>query len=144
MALSTVAVVLPHRTAMFELGVVTEVFGVDRTDDGVPAIDFRACSERPGEPLEMRNGLSIITSHGLSDADDADLVVAPAYDYDHPPSEAIIDVFRRAHARGAWVLSVCSGAFVLGEAGLLDGRDCTTHWRYSRPSSRPEIGRAHV
>ena len=87
MALSSVAVVLPHRTAMFELGVVTEVFGVDRTDDGVPPMDFRACSERPGEPLEMRNGMSIITPYGLADADDADLVVAPAYDYDQPASE---------------------------------------------------------
>ena len=131
MALSTVAVVLPQRAMMFELGVVTEVFGVDRTDDGVPPIDFRACSERPGEPLHLRNGISLTTSHGLSDADDADLVVAPAYDYDEPPSEAIVDVFRRAHARGAWVLSVCSGAFLLGEAGLLDGRACTTHWRHT-------------
>jgi AraC family transcriptional activator FtrA len=131
MALTSVAVVLPHRTAMFELGVVTEVFGADRTDDGVPPIEFRVCSERPGEPLEMRNGLSIITPFGLADADQADLVVAPAYDYDQPPSEEIIDVFRRAHARGAWVLSVCSGAFLLGEAGLLDGRSCTTHWRHT-------------
>lgn len=131
MALSSVAVVLPNRTAMFELGVVTEVFGVDRTNDGVPPFSFRACSENPGEPLEMRNGISITTSHGLPDAEDADLVVAPAYDYAHPPSEAVIEVFRRAHARGAWVLSVCSGAFLLGEAGLLDGRSCTTHWLYT-------------
>ncbi|MEO7350846.1 MAG: DJ-1/PfpI family protein, partial [Marmoricola sp.] len=131
MALTSVAVVLPNNPAMFELGVVTEVFGVDRTDDGVPRIEFRACSERPGEPIEMRNGIAITTSHGLADADDADLVVAPAYDFDTPPSEAVVDVFRRAHARGAWVLSVCSGAFLLGEAGLLDGRTCTTHWRHT-------------
>ena len=49
MALTSVAVVIPHRPAMFELGVVQEVFGVDRTDDGVPRIDFRVCAERPGE-----------------------------------------------------------------------------------------------
>ncbi|HZJ06496.1 MAG TPA: helix-turn-helix domain-containing protein [Nocardioidaceae bacterium] len=131
MALSRVAVVLPHGPAMFELGVVTEIFGVDRTDDGVPPFDFRACSERPGQPIEMRNGISITTSHGLADADDADLVVAPAYDYENLPSEAVLDVFRRAHARGAWVLSVCSGAFLVGEAGLLDGRNCTTHWMHT-------------
>jgi AraC family transcriptional activator FtrA len=131
MALSRVAVVIPQRPMLFELGVVNEVFGVDRTEDGVPLIDYRACSEHPGEPISMSNGVSITTSHGLADAEDADLVVAPAYDYDNPPSEAVLDVFRRAHARGAWVLSVCSGAFLLGEAGLLDGRACTTHWRHT-------------
>jgi AraC family transcriptional activator FtrA len=131
MALSSVAVVLPHRTAMFELGVVTEVFGTDRTDDGVPPIEFRVCAEHPGEPLETENGMSILAPYGLADADGADLVVAPAYDYSRPPSQEIIEVFRRAHARGAWVLSVCSGAFLLGEAGLLDGRSCTTHWRHT-------------
>jgi AraC family transcriptional activator FtrA len=136
MALSTVAVVIPQHPALFELGVVTEVFGADRTDDGVPAIDYRACSETPGVPIQMRNGISITTSHGLADADEADLVVAPAYDYDMPPSEAVLDVFRRAHERGAYVLSVCSGAFLLGEAGLLDGRSCTTHWMHTAELKR--------
>ena len=131
MALSTVAVVVPQSPALFELGVISEVFGIDRTDEGVPPIDYRACSERPGEPIGMINGLTLTTSHGLADADDADLVVAPASDLDLPPSEAVLDVFRRAHARGAWVLSVCTGAFMLGRAGLLDGRSCTTHWRHT-------------
>ncbi|MCW2808760.1 MAG: hypothetical protein JWQ93_2715 [Marmoricola sp.] len=131
MALSTVALVLPEHPAMFEMGVVTEIFGIDRTDDGVPLIDFRVCSQRPGEPLTMRNGITITTSHGLADADDADLVIAPAYDESTLLTEEFLDVFRRAHARGAWALSVCSGAFILGQAGLLDGRSCTTHWRHT-------------
>jgi transcriptional regulator GlxA family with amidase domain len=136
MSLSSVAVVIPPRPSFFELGVVHEVFGVDRTDDGVPPIDFRSCSERPGEPIAMDHGLSITTAHGLADAEGADLVVAPAYDYDEPASQEVLDVFRRAHARGAWVLSVCSGAFLLGEAGLLDGRSCTTHWMHTDELSR--------
>jgi len=73
MSLSTVALVVPERATLFELGVVHEVFGIDRTDDGVPPFDFRACSERPGEPIAMANGMSLTTSHGLADAAD-DLV----------------------------------------------------------------------
>lgn len=139
MTLSTVAAVLPHRPAMFELGVVTEVFGIDRTDDGVPPIDFRICAETPGVPVESAQpGFMLTASHGLDALDDADLVCVPAYDHSTPTSPAILDAVRNAHARGAWILSVCSGAFLLGEAGLLDGRRCTTHWRHA-----DELARAH-
>ena len=131
MTLRTVAVVLPPRPGFFEVAVLHEVFGVDRTDDGVPPIELRVCSERPGEPLEAGNGMTITAPYGLDAVRGADLVCAPAYDEAEPPSEAILEVFRQAHADGAWILSVCSGAFLLGEAGLLDGRSCTTHWRHT-------------
>ena len=101
MALRSVAVIVPDRPALFELGVVHEVFGVDRTDDGVPPIAYRVCSERPGEPITLENGLTLTTEHGLEGAEGADLVVAPAYDYGTVPSEAVLEVFRQAHARGA-------------------------------------------
>jgi transcriptional regulator GlxA family with amidase domain len=67
---------------------------------------------------------------GLERVADADLVAVPAMPRDQPVPPAVLEALRSAHARGARIMSVCSGAFVLGEAGLLDGRECTTHWLY--------------
>ena len=151
MPLTTVAVILTEHPDVFGLGVAHEVFGVDRTDDGVPAFDYRVCSERPGEPLEADNGLLISAPHGLDAARDADLVIATSYNpgprLRGTASEPLRRAFVDARARGAWVLSMCTGAFLLGEAGLLDGRTCTTHWRhaaaltaaYPRASVDPDV-----
>jgi AraC family transcriptional activator FtrA len=129
--LRTVAVVLIDGIAPFELGVLSEVFGIDRTDEGVPAIEFLVCGERPGEPLTTGIGVTITPHHGLDGLARADLVAVPAFDVrvDYPP--AVLAAVRAAADRGAIVLSVCSGAFLLAEAGLLDGRRCTTHWRHA-------------
>jgi len=129
--LKTVAAVLIDQLAPFEFGVICEVFGLDRTDDGVPPIEFRVCGEQPGKPLRATiPGVMLTPSHGLDGLDGADLVALPASSVrgDYPP--AVLDALRDAHARGATLLSVCSGAFLLGATGLLDGRHCTTHWRY--------------
>jgi len=131
MALRSVAVVLQDPVAMFEFGVLSEVFGIDRTDDGVPPFDFRVCSERPGEPLRADGGTTLVAPLGLDAAADADLVAIPASSSADHPSEAVMQVVRDAVERGAYVLSVCSGAFTLAAAGVLDGRECTTHWRHS-------------
>ncbi|WP_034087347.1 helix-turn-helix domain-containing protein [Streptacidiphilus albus] len=128
--LKTVASMLIEGTAPFEFGVLCEVFGIDRTDDGVPPIEFRVCGERPGEPLQMSVPAQIVPAFGLDALDDVDLVAVPAalIRGEYPP--AVLDAVRAAHARGATLLTVCSGAFVLGATGLLDGRRCTTHWRH--------------
>ena len=129
--LKTIAVVIQEPVAAFELGVLCEVFGIDRTDDGVPAFDFRVCASRPGEVLRSTGGIGIVATHPLAAARDADLVAIPAGPTEGPFDEGVLDVVRDAAARGARVLSVCSGAFTLGAAGLLDGRECATHWRYA-------------
>ena len=126
---SVVAVVMPG-VAPFELGVVCEIFGIDRRDTGGPAFDFTVCTEHPGA-MATKIGIDIVVHADLSCAATADLVVVPAYGRDRPVPEAVLDVLRAAEARGAWVMSVCSGAFALGRAGLLDGRRCTTHWMYT-------------
>ncbi|MGW5645421.1 GlxA family transcriptional regulator [Saccharopolyspora sp. NPDC003752] len=129
--LRSVAAVVLDGAAPFELGVLCEVFGLDRTADGVPPIEFRVCGQRPGEPLSTSVGMNIVPEHGLEGLDGADVVAVPAGQIrDIYPAEALAGL-RDAVARGATVLSVCSGAFMLGAAGLLDGRPCTTHWYYA-------------
>jgi len=134
--LETVAVVLFDDVALFEFGVLAEVFGLDRTEDGVPKLDFRVCAPEAGKPLSAGNGTKVIAPHGLEGLLGADLVAVPAtrFRQDFPPE--VLDALCQASARGATMLSVCSGAFVLGEAGLLDGRPCTTHWRYAEELAR--------
>jgi transcriptional regulator GlxA family with amidase domain len=129
--LKTVAVMLIDDSAPFEFGVVCEVFGIDRTDDGVPPFDFRVCGERAGEPVRLSVGATIVPEYGLEALEDADLVALPAALIRDEYPKAVLDAVVAAHARGAVLLSVCSGAFVLGAAGLLDGLCCTTHWRHA-------------
>lgn len=137
MPLRSVAVLLQPPVSLFEFGVLAEVFGIDRTEEGVPAFDYRVCAESPG-PLDSRNGTTVTAAFGLEAAADADLLAVPASSAARTPSPAVVQVLRDAVDRGAWVMSVCSGAFTLGAAGILDGRDCTTHWRHTA-----ELAAAH-
>ena len=130
MALSKVVAVVVAGVSPFELGVACEGFGVDRTDDGVPRVDFAVASV-DGSAVPTSGGMSISTTHRLDIADDADLVIVPATDGPAVWPPELLDLLRRTVARGARVMSICNGAFALGEAGLLDGRECTTHWRHA-------------
>ncbi len=123
--------VLSERLAMFEFGVVCEVFGLDRTGDGLPGFDFRVCGVEPGKPLPATSpGITVTPEYGLEELVAADLVAIPAFPLSAGFDPAVVDAVRTASDAGAIVLTVCSGAFLAGAAGLLDGRTCTTHWRY--------------
>lgn len=135
--LRSVAVLALPQTAAFELGTACEVFGLDRRDTGGPVFDFRVCGPTPGAVMPTKGGFSIVVEHGLEATRDVDLVVVPAYGAPGgPPAPEVLDALRAAHDRGAWILSICSGAFALGAAGLLDGRRCTTHWLHAEPLAR--------
>jgi transcriptional regulator GlxA family with amidase domain len=126
--LRSVAVLVLDELAVFEFGVLCEVFGLDRTDDGVPLIDFRVCGLRAGEPVTTTGHVQVVPERGLEGLQGADLVAVPATGLREFPEEAL-QALRDASAAGATLLTVCSGVFVLGAAGLLDGRRCTVHWK---------------
>jgi transcriptional regulator GlxA family with amidase domain len=130
MALGSVAAVALPGVNLFELGVACEGFGIDRTDEGVPTCDFAVVSAG-GVPVPTSLGWPIAPAADLDRADEADLVVVPAAGEHDDWPEPVLELLRRTVARGARVMSICTGAFVLGAAGLLDGRECTTHWRHA-------------
>ncbi|MFM9920765.1 GlxA family transcriptional regulator [Lacisediminihabitans sp. H27-G8] len=115
--------------APFEFGVICEVFGIDRSDMGGPSFDFTIVTATPG-PVRTSLGYDMIIESGLEVATDADLIAVPAHSLERV-DERYLEVIRAAEARGAWVLSVCSGAFALAQAGVLEGRRATTHWMHA-------------
>jgi transcriptional regulator GlxA family with amidase domain len=138
--LRNVAVVVLDQFEPFELGLVCEVFGTDRTGDGLPGYDFAVVAGEPG-PLSSPAGFTLDTPHGIERLDQADLVAVSAisgggrgFRREFPPP--LLAALRRTVARGGRVLSICNGAFVLGAAGLLDGRRCTSHWQSTAELAR--------
>jgi AraC family transcriptional activator FtrA len=127
----------PHVVALaydglctFEFGIAYEVFGLPRPEMGEDWYRFSVCGIEAG-PLRAAGGLTVAVDKGLELLEEADLIVVPgwrAIDADVPAP--LVAALRAAHARGARVMSLCSGVAVLAAAGLLAGRRATTHWRY--------------
>ena len=128
--IENVAVLTYDGVAPFELGVLCEAWGVDRSAHGIPKFDFAVCAPSAGR-VETALGFGLEVDHDLGRAAEADLVAVPAaLNRDQVP-EPVVRALQEAYERGARVMSICSGAFALGAAGLLDGRECTTHWLFT-------------
>lgn len=138
--LDSVVVVVDEGVATFELAIPCEVFGLDRTAQGLPAFDFTVCSVRPG-PVRTSTGLQVLAPYGLDPLETADLILVPPCGTAYEPPPQVVEALHRAVDRGAMAASMCTGAFTLGRSGLLDGRRATTHWMYEELFARtfPEV-----
>lgn len=124
----TLAVVAFDGISPFHLSVPWLVFGENRSGLGIPDFNVLTCAAEPGS-LRTASGFDIAVAHGLEVLRDADIVIVPSWTDDcaaAPP--ALLDALRQAHRRGARIVGLCLGAFVLAEAGLLNDKTATTHW----------------
>jgi AraC family transcriptional activator FtrA len=115
----------------FEFGITAEIFGLPRPEMGPDWYRFITCSE-DAAPVSAMGGIEVRAMRRLSAFDQAGTIVIPGWGSNRPPcSPALARALKRAHADGARIVTLCSGAFLASELGLLNGRKATTHWRYA-------------
>jgi AraC family transcriptional activator FtrA len=122
----TVAILAYDDLAMYEFACAVEVFGSTSAKAGARLYDVLVCGEQ--RSVTTRSGLTIAVPYRLSQLYRADTVIVTPTDGPVAAPENVLRALRRAHARGARIVSLCTGAFSLAAAGLLDGRRATTHW----------------
>lgn len=130
MSATSVAIAAFDEIRPFHLSVPCAVFG-EPAGAEPPLFDVHVCATEPGE-LRSQVGFSIRTDYGLDDLAQADIVVMPSWRNPNKPAPVpLLAALQRAHACGALIVGLCLGAYVLAEAGLLDGRRATTHWAWT-------------
>lgn len=129
--ITRVAIVVFDDIIPFHLSVPCAVFEKALNPDGTPAYQMTICAPEPGV-LRTNAGFSIVAEHGLEALQEAEMVIVPSWtDPASSPCPTLLTSLRQAHQRGATIVGLCMGAFVLAAAGLLDGRRATTHWRWT-------------
>lgn len=126
-----VAVLAYDGLCLFEFGIAVEIFGLPRPEFDFPWYRHAVVAVDQG-PMRAFEGVEVKADADLGTLLNAGTIIIPGWRNRHePPPEALLDALRSAHERGVRLLSICSGAFVLAAAGLLDGKRATTHWRYT-------------
>lgn len=126
-----VAILAYDGLCTFEFGIAVEIFGLPRPEFDFPWYRYCIVGLDDG-PMRAMGGIQVLADAGLERLVEARTIAIPGWrDRAEAPPERLLAALRDAHARGARLVSICSGVFVLAASGLLDGQRATTHWRYT-------------